>query len=159
MHQTNYIQRAAPGRNGVRGISPRATPGNDSRAAPRALRVLVADDNRDVVLTLMALLRDEGHEVRGVYSGDAALQEARDFEADVYILDIGMPKTSGYDVARTIRLRHGRAPVLIAVTAWQRPPDKLAAEVAGFDYHFGKPFPPQALLDLLRTISTSPRQH
>jgi PleD family two-component response regulator len=56
--------------------------------APRSLRILIADDERDTVLTLMMLLRDEGHEVRGVYSGRQVLGAIRGFDPDVLVLDI-----------------------------------------------------------------------
>lgn len=151
--------RAAPAGERWRGMSPSTAGGNDARSAQRALRILIADDNPDEVLTLTALLRYEGHDVRGVYSGGAAVGEARSFEPDVYILDIGMPGMSGYDLARTLRLRYGGRPVLIAITAWQTVPDQLAAKIAGFDHHFGKPFEPQALLNLLKVIGSSPIQH
>jgi DNA-binding response OmpR family regulator len=123
------------------------------------LRILIADDNRDEVLTLMALLREEGYEVQGAHSGEVVLRMAENAEADVYILDIGMPGMSGYDVARALRERYGHAPVIIAITAWQRTPDKLAAEIAGFDHHFGKPFHIRALLDLLLAVASRPHSH
>lgn len=127
-----------------------------ARNAQRQLRILIADDNRDEVWTLMALLRDEGYQVQGAHSGELLLQMAQRFEADVYILDIGMPGMTGYDVARELRARYGQEPVLIAITAWQRTPDKLAAEIAGFDHHFGKPFETRALLDLLVAVAARP---
>jgi CheY-like chemotaxis protein len=90
---------------------------NDATAhgsAQRALRVLVADDDRDSVLTLMMLLRDEGHEVRGVYSGRQVMGHVLDFDPDVVLLDIAMPELSGWEVARTIRARRGaERPMLI----------------------------------------------
>src|SRR3954454_18768514 len=88
-----------------------------AEAPPRALRVLLADDDRDATLSLSTLLRLEGHEVRHVYDGATTLQVASEFEPDVILLDIGMPKVTGYDVARALRERYGRhGPVLIALT-------------------------------------------
>lgn len=74
--------------------------------AQRALRIVVADDDRDSVLTLM-LLREEGHEVRGVYSSRQVMGHVIDFDPDVVLLDIAMPELSGWEVARTIRARRG----------------------------------------------------
>jgi CheY-like chemotaxis protein len=115
------------------------------------LRVLVADDDKDAVASLMLLLQDEGHEVRGVYSGPAVLDRVRDFGPDVVLLDIGMPHVSGYEVARTLRERYASArPLLIAITGHSKPSDRTLAQLAGFDHHFAKPYDPNALLALLR---------
>jgi CheY-like chemotaxis protein len=114
----------------------------------------VADDDRDAVLTLMMLLRHEGHDVRGVYSGDDVAKVSRELRPDVIILDITMPGMSGYELARTLRARYGDAcPVLIAVTAWDKSADRVLSEVADFNHHFGKPVDPQALMQLLATLS------
>jgi DNA-binding response OmpR family regulator len=78
--------------------------------AARALRVLVVDDDRDTVLTLMALLREEGHEAQGVYDGRQALQATRDFDADAVIMDIAMPQLTGWDTARQMRETMGETP-------------------------------------------------
>src|SRR5690349_17753389 len=68
----------------------------------RRLHILVADDNRDTVLTLMMLLREEGHEVQGVYDGAAALRAARGVAFDAMIVDIDMPGLDGYALAREL---------------------------------------------------------
>src|SRR5512134_3699620 len=79
----------------------------------RPLRILLADDDRDTTLSLATLLKLEGYEVRHVYDGDATLRAIREFEPDLVLVDIGMPKLSGYDVARQVRERYGReGPVL-----------------------------------------------
>ena len=115
-----------------------------------ALHIVVADDDRDCVLSLTLLLQTEGHVVRGVYHGADVLNAVCDFGADVVLLDIGMPQLSGYDVARKLRERYGRAaPMLVAVTGWKKPSDKILAQIAGFDHHLAKPYDPHALLALL----------
>ena len=120
------------------------------------LRVLVVDDERDAVLTLMALLRDEGYEVRGAYRGKVVLDLIRDFAPHAVLLDIGMPDLNGYEVARQIRGRWGElAPLLVAVTGWKKSADRLLAQMAGFDHHVAKPYEPQTLLALLRPLSDS----
>jgi DNA-binding response OmpR family regulator len=114
----------------------------------------VADDDRDAVITLMTLLRHEGHDVRGVYRGDDVTKVSRELRPDVIILDITMPGMSGYELARTLRARYGDAcPVLIAVTAWDKSSDKILSREVGFDHHFGKPVEPQALMQLLANLS------
>jgi two-component system, chemotaxis family, CheB/CheR fusion protein len=119
--------------------------------------VLVVDDNRDAVLTTVALLRDEGHDVRGAYTGRAALLNTREFEPEVYIwLDTNMPGMSGYEVARAVREHYGRFPVLVAITGAGSFSEKMAATLAGFDHHLVKPYIAQRLTDLLRAIAASP---
>ena len=122
------------------------------------LRVLVADDDKDAVASLMLLLQEEGHEVRGVYSGLAVLDKVRDFGPDVVLLDIGMPHISGYEVARALRERYASArPLLIAITGHSKPSDRTLAQLAGFDHHFTKPYDPNALLALLRASGAATR--
>jgi len=120
------------------------------RSDSRALRILVADDNRDQALTLVALLRADGHEARAVYDGHAALELASTFEPDVYLLDIGMPVMNGYELARALRERYGHRPLLIAVSAYAQAADRIAAELAGFDHHLAKPFAVERLIALLK---------
>lgn len=120
----------------------------------RPLRILLADDDRDATLSLGTLLRLEGFEVRHVYDGDAALAAVREFEPDVVLVDIGMPKLSGYDVARSIRERYGKnGPVLVALTGWKQASDRILATLAGFDHHVAKPYDPGRLLELVRSVT------
>lgn len=118
--------------------------------------MLIADDDRDMVATLAALLNDEGHQVREVYRGTEVMRLLGEFDADVALVDIGMPGMSGYDVAREVRERHSKArPLLIAVTGWKKPSDRILAQLAGFDHHLAKPFEAKDLLALLEPLTAS----
>ena len=120
----------------------------------REPRILVADDDTDAVLSLTALLRDEGYQVRGVHRGAEVLDAVFNFAPDVVLLDIGMPKMSGYDVARTLRERYGSArPALIAVTGRAGETDRQQARAAGFEHHVAKPYQPGELLRLIGQLS------
>jgi DNA-binding response OmpR family regulator len=120
----------------------------------RPLRILLADDDRDATLSLATLLRLEGYEVRHVYDGGATLEAVREFQPDLVLVDIGMPKLSGYDVARHIRERYGKeGPVLVALTGWKQASDKILATLAGFDHHVAKPYDPGKLLELVRGLT------
>lgn len=117
------------------------------------LRILVADDDRDAVMSLLELLRDEGYEVRGVHTGLDVLDSVRNFAPDAVLLDIGMPHITGYEVARELRIRYASArPLLIAVTGRNQPGDRNLSQLAGFDHHVAKPYDPSALLGLLRSL-------
>src|SRR5687768_15504313 len=122
--------------------------------APRSLRILIADDERDTVLTLMMLLRDEGHDVRGVYSGRQVLDAVRGFDPDVLVLDIAMPDLSGWEVARTIRTHpDGKRRLLIGISGeYKASVDKLLSTVVGFDHYLLKPCHPNALVALIEPL-------
>ena len=73
----------------------------------------------------------------------------------LYLLDIGMPKTNGYEVARQIRaVPDGEDVLLIAITGWAQDSDKASSRAAGFDHHLTKPIEPESLIELL----AAPRQ-
>lgn len=117
-------------------------------------RILVADDDEDTVVSLTALLHEEGYKVRGVHRGADVLQAVFDFAPDIVLLDIGMPQMSGYEVARTLRERYGSArPALIAVTGRSGSVDRQQARAAGFEYHVAKPYDPRELLSLIGRLA------
>ena len=123
--------------------------------APRSLRIIVADDDRDTVVTLMMLLRDEGHEVRGVHSGRYVMGAVIDFDPDAVVLDINMPGLSGWEVARTIRDRRGKKrPMLIGISGeYKQGADRILSAIIGFDHYLVKPYDPKALLALLAPLT------
>jgi DNA-binding response OmpR family regulator len=137
--------------------------GPDNQATQRGAgsvpcaRILVVEDNPDGLDTLTVLLRTVGYEVRGCQTGLGALAELDRFKPEAVLLDISLPDTTGYDVAREIRKQYGEnRPLLVAITAWGDPPDQILAKMAGFNYHFQKPWEPRALLDLLAQRLPSP---
>jgi CheY-like chemotaxis protein len=131
-----------------------STAGPDSRPNARRLRVLIAEDDRDTVASLEALLQDEGHEAVSVYHGGDVKIVVAMFRPDVVLLDIGMPGMTGYDVARELNQAYGSArPVLIAITGWAKSADRLMAIHAGFDHHVAKPYDPRALLSLVASAA------
>jgi DNA-binding response OmpR family regulator len=115
------------------------------------LRVLVADDNADTLLTLTALLQEEGHEVRTLNEGSSVIELVRGFDPDVCILDIEMPGKDGFILARELRdRRRGERPMLIAISGvWVRPSDRFLAIMVGFDHFFQKPADPAELIKVL----------
>ena len=115
-----------------------------------ALRILIADDDRDTVLSLATILLQEGHEVREVYRGDAVLDQVRAYKPDVVLLDIGMPGLTGFEIARHVREELGRArPLMIAVTAWHQKSAKVLGKLVGFDHYVTKPYSTAELLGLI----------
>jgi CheY-like chemotaxis protein len=140
-----------------RSASPRSDTAREATSA-QPLRVLVADDDRDGALTLSTLLELEGYAVLAVHGGQEALDATREFRPHVVLLDIGMPKITGYEAARRLRQRYGDdCPVLIAVTGWKQASDKILANLAGFDHHVAKPYEPAELIGLLSKLTPVPR--
>jgi DNA-binding response OmpR family regulator len=123
--------------------------------APRQLRILIADDDRDQVLTLTALLRDEGHEVLGLYRGKGLVEAVKDFDPDALILDIKLPDASGFELAEQIRRRYGeKTPLLIAISGvFKKGVDRILAEMVGFDHHLTKPFEFNTLQKLIEPLT------
>lgn len=120
------------------------------------MRVLVVEDERDAALTLLSLLRDEGHEARGVYKAGDVWDILFRFDPDALLIDIGLPDRSGYELAQELRKRFGEGrPYLVAVTAWNQSSDKLLAKISGFNDHFGKPYDPKELLRRLADFRLS----
>ena len=123
-------------------------------AAGPVRRILIADDNADAAELLEMWLKMSGHEVRSTQDGEAALRLAADMRPDVLLLDIGMPKLNGYDVARRIRQQPwGRHALLIALTGWGQEEDVRRSREAGFDHHVTKPVEPSAIDELIARSS------
>lgn len=118
--------------------------------APDALRVLVVDDEQDMVNSLLAVLRNEGYEARGHQSGQSALQALREFTPDVVVSDIAMPGVNGWELAREVRKRMGRQPTLIALTGrFTQTSAKVLAQICGFNHYVIKSSDPKLLLELI----------
>ncbi|HJU74975.1 MAG TPA: ATP-binding protein [Gemmatimonadaceae bacterium] len=139
-------------------VAESASPLNGSRATRSKypvldLRILVADDNPDSATSLGMLLRILGSDVRIAHDGDEALRTAAEFQPHVMLLDIGMPKANGYEVAKRVRTSDwGRPIVLIAVTGWGQKTDRERSREAGFDHHLVKPVDASELIAMLASL-------
>jgi signal transduction histidine kinase len=121
-------------------------------------RILVADDNADALESLAALLTLNGHEVYRAQDGELALQAAERHLPEVALLDIGMPRLDGYEVARRIRSRSwGGGMLLVALTGWGQDADRVRSQAAGFDSHLTKPVDHNRLGRLLAEAPTVSR--
>jgi PAS domain S-box-containing protein len=101
-------------------------------------RILVVDDNRDAAESLAALLEMDGHEVKAVYTAEAGLEEVDLRNPDLVLLDIGLPRISGYEVVQRIKAAHPQMSV-VALSGYGSTEDKQRAAAAGFDAHLVKP--------------------
>jgi CheY-like chemotaxis protein len=88
--------------------------------------------------------------VRTAADGLTAVDVAAEFRPDVALLDLGLPRLNGYDVAQRIRMQPwGSSMLLIAMTGWGQDADRRRAREVGFDHHLVKPVDLDALERLL----------
>ena len=113
--------------------------------------ILIVEDNRDVLALIEHMLTTNGFAVRKAYDGDAAIAAALDLDPALVILDIGLPKRSGLDVASELRRRGFRAPVLM-LTARDTVSDKVTGLDAGADDYLAKPFDTDELLARVKAL-------
>jgi CheY-like chemotaxis protein len=114
------------------------------------LRVAIADDCKDGADSLAELFKLWGHEAKVAYGGAEALQMIRAYGPDVVVLDIAMPKVTGWQVARHLRrLSRFERTLLIAITGYADKVHRLISLAAGFDYVFAKPCEPETLHSLM----------
>ena len=125
-----------------------------SLSTSRNLRVLVVDDDRDALMTLGILLRSEGIDVQLTRRGMQVPRAVAEFHPDAVLLDLAMPDHNGLDVAQELTQCYGEeCPVLIAVTARSSDADRKKTAASGFRHHIAKPYDPETLLKLVRSLS------
>ncbi len=129
----------------------------NAEGTPRTQRrILVADDNNDALESLATLLQLSGHEVYTAGNGAVALESAEQYRPEVALLDIGMPKLDGYEVARRIRAQPwGQHITLVALTGWGQDSDRRRSQEAGFDSHLVKPLDLDKLTELLAALPSN----
>jgi CheY-like chemotaxis protein len=94
-----------------------------------------------------------GHDTRLAHDGEAALEVAGEFEPDVALIDIGLPRLNGYEVARRLRAEPRlRSAVLVAQTGWGQESDRARSQEAGFDHHLIQPVAPEVLADIIDSV-------
>ena len=95
-------------------------------AQGRGWRILVVDDNQDSASSLANVLSMLGNEARTANDGFEAIKEAKSFQADIILMDVGMPGLNGYEAVRRIREdAWGQSPIIIALTGWGQDGDRL----------------------------------
>lgn len=127
----------------------------ERRRGDRPLRVLIADDDRDTVEMLAVVLREEGHVVYTAFNGADVLPAIQAFRPDVIVLDVNLPKVSGYALAQATRYSFTdvRKPLIIAISGvWTQTPDRIVGRQVGFDHYLVKPADPAELLRLLEAF-------
>ncbi len=135
---------AAPG-----GESPCAEEQSPPPITPR--RVLVVDDNRDAAAALKLLLEADGHEAKLATDGVSGLALAREYKPDYVLLDIGLPRLNGYEIAASLRADPQlKDVVIVAITGYGQVHDRARTAAVGFDHHLVKPVEFAALQEIFR---------
>ncbi|HEY1235301.1 MAG TPA: ATP-binding protein [Candidatus Binatia bacterium] len=114
-------------------------------------RILVADDFPQSAEILARLLRQDGNVVQIARDGMEALEAAAQFRPEVVVLDLSMPKLSGYEAARIIREQPwGKRMFLVALSGWGHQLDQQRTKESGFDAHLTKPAKYEKLIEVLK---------
>ena len=116
-------------------------------------RVLIVDDNVDGAQSLAMMLKLHGHETHVAHDGLEALDAAGRLRPDAVLLDIGLPKLSGYEACRHIREHAwGKNLLVVALTGWGQEEDRRKSREAGFDAHIVKPVDIDAIIKILARV-------
>jgi DNA-binding response OmpR family regulator len=104
-------------------------------------RILIVDDEPNIVLALQLLMRREGYEIQAVDNGEEAVLAVRDFQPDLVLLDVMLPRMDGYEVCQRIRADPSLKDVsVIMLTAKGREAEREKGLALGADYYITKPF-------------------
>jgi CheY-like chemotaxis protein len=129
-------------------------PASHAAGAPSSLKVLVVDDHVDSAEALSMLLEVFGHEVRSCHDGQAAVDQAAQWQPDLVLMDLSLPILTGYEAARQIVAGRTAAqphcPMLVALSGHSGAAEREQSLQAGFVRHLVKPVAPdvlQAVLD------------
>ncbi len=122
----------------------------------KSLRVLLVDDQDDVLNMMHLLMRHQPYALATANSGSMALEVAADFAPHVVVSDIGMPEMDGYEMMSNLRRMDQISPFkAIALTGYDDTAGDERAAAAGFDVHLTKPVNWDELFDTINQLSAS----
>jgi DNA-binding response OmpR family regulator len=111
-------------------------------------KILIADDEPNIVVSLEFLMRQKGYQVKVVTNGEEALQAVGEFGPDLILLDVMMPRLSGYDVCQKVRENPGWAGIrIIMLSAKGRDVEVNKGLAVGADAYVTKPFSTKDLIE------------
>lgn len=116
-------------------------------------KVLVVDDEPNIVLSLEFLMEQAGFQVITAYDGEAALERINDSAPDLLLLDISLPGISGFDVLEHLRRSEATAQLpVIMLTAHGRDIEREKGLALGADDYITKPFSTQSLIEKVKSL-------
>lgn len=118
-----------------------------------AKKILLIDDELDIVKLVESRLKINGYEVVVALDGQEALEKAREEKPDLILLDLMLPKLSGYKVCRMLKFdeKYKHIPIIMFTARVQENDEKLGFEV-GADAYITKPFKPEVLLEKVKEL-------
>jgi len=118
-----------------------------------AKRILVVDDEVQLVEMVKMRLEASGYEILSAYNGQEALDKARDEKPDLIILDLMLPKLDGYKVCRMLKFdeKYKSIPIILFTARVQKSDKEIGTQV-GADAYITKPFEPQVLLSKIKEL-------
>ena len=118
------------------------------------IRILIVDDEPNIVLAIEFLTKQAGYQVETAYNGMEALEKATEFKPHLILLDVMMPKMDGFEVARTLRQDEAFFNTkIIFLTAQGTSRDKSKGYTSGADIYLTKPFDNQELMTLINEMT------
>ena len=116
-------------------------------------RILVVDDDREIVRLVRTYLEENNYEVLVAYDGETALHMLRRERPDLVVLDLMLPERDGYDVTQVVRGDVGLAAMpIIMLTALVEDRDKIVGLELGADDYMTKPFNPREVVARVRAV-------
>jgi len=117
-------------------------------------RILVVDDEPDIVYLVSQMLRKEGYEVETAYSGDEALRRLDEIKPDLILLDVMMPGTNGWETSRKIKSdpKHRMIPIAMLTVKSSEEDMERSFKYAGCDAHIPKPIVRKRMLNTIRWL-------
>lgn len=116
-------------------------------------RILIADDEPNIVISLEFVMRQNGFETRTAANGDEALKAVEEFDPDLLLLDVMMPVRNGYEICQTLRDNPALKKVkIVMLTAKGRELEVAKGLAMGADAYITKPFATQELLDTVKRL-------
>ncbi len=125
---------------------------NEEKAAPSSKRILVVDDDREIVESMRVALEANGYEILIARDGNQGLAMAERDDPDLVILDMMMPKRSGFLVLERLRRTRSVPLRVIMITANEGSRHKAYAEMLGVDDYLRKPFAMDRLIDSVNRL-------
>ena len=119
---------------------------------PEKKTILIIDDDSEIIDTLQTILTSNGYEILTAQDGNQGLETAEEMKPDLVILDMMMPKRSGFLVLEKLRSSHSVPVRVIMITANEGSRHKAYAEMLGVDDYIRKPFSMDRLLDSVKRL-------
>ena len=116
-------------------------------------KVLIVDDEKDIVETIQFVLEAQGYKCMCAYDGEAGLKKAKDSIPDLMILDVMMPNINGFKISRLLKFdtKYKNNPILM-LTARSQKEDKIIGEETGADIYMTKPFDIEELVSNVKSL-------